>query len=1323
MASETRPKTTRDDADRGGTGDALGAKEAVVSVLEALASLKFTVVLFAMAIFIVLAGTFAQTKMDNWLAVDKYFRTAFAFVEFDIFYPRAFAPNRSDAPVEFFGLRGFIFPGGWLIGLLMCVNLLAAHGLRFKVQAKGERRWGGIGALAVGALTTWLVVASGDDSQGMQASMTEEFVNVLWYTLVGGLAAVILGAIYGCVRIDRKTQGVEWWTSLVVGLGLAGLFVYIIRDLDGLRLQKESMRILWQLIKGQFAACVLLLGCWMLFKKRSGIVLLHGGVGLLMFSELLVGLYAHESQMLINEGETKNYSEDVRAVELAFVDESNPEHDLQVVVSEDRLKAMKPITHPDLPFVIQPLEFHDNTAKSKALTAEERKEFGDDLRGVAKAITLPPAEPANGLEKEIDMAAVRVRLENVEGESLGTWLFGQRLEPQDVLVNGKSYETSLRYARKYHPYSVHLVDAEHTTYVGAPSTPKDYSSYVKIVDPETGFEADDIRIWMNNPLRYRGETLYQSGMDILRRSDGRPILDRETGEPRRYTVLQVVTNRGWMLPYVCCMIVMTGMLVQFVITLSRFQGRRAREAVRLAEESDEPPRLDVSVIAAPAVVLAVALLFVGLMARPASTKTDELPIHEFGSLPVTADGRVKPMDSLARNKLVVVTERETFKPAVADGEEGKEHNDITVAKRSKPAIKWLLDTATDGEKARSYPVFRIVNTDLLDRLDLARRPGFFRYSFDEIMANRRQLGELIEGTEDKDPKKLTTIQKKAVALYEDISAYYGLQLAFRNVEMAKSEGQTETEYIRSMVMAGNTLDRLAYVIPSAAGDGSWEPYSIAAARDWLRGYSAKHELTTHRGVAARVLADMKQDGSFDRAFGAGVDEIVLDQLSDDFASFLAAQNGGKLDREQARREVQDLLENPPERLRTQIELLERSRRSGAERLIDVQVIQELEDGFRRVLKFDFDAEPSPYYLGMKRILNAYGEDDAEEFSTAVAEYREILDAPPEGDAKPDEYVPAKTTFEAWFNGFAPFWVGQWLYLLAFVLAAAGWLGFSRPLNAASFWLVIFTLLLHTFAIVGRIYISGRPPVTNLYSSAVFIAWGCAVMGIILELVFRIGLGNAIAGIMGFVGLGIAHYLSRDGDTIAVMQAVLDTNIWLATHVVTVTMGYAATFLAGFFGLYYVLAGVLTRALSEDREKKVARMIYGTVCFAMFFSFVGTVLGGLWADDSWGRFWGWDPKENGALIIVLWNALVLHARWDGMVKNRGLAVLAILGNITTAWSWFGTNELGAGLHAYGFTEGVLMVLGLFVFSQLAVAGVGCLPKSVWQSRSDAEGATA
>jgi ABC-type transport system involved in cytochrome c biogenesis permease subunit len=181
-----------------------------------------------------------------------------------------------------------------------------------------------------------------------------------------------------------------------------------------------------------------------------------------------------------------------------------------------------------------------------------------------------------------------------------------------------------------------------------------------------------------------------------------------------------------------------------------------------------------------------------------------------------------------------------------------------------------------------------------------------------------------------------------------------------------------------------------------------------------------------------------------------------------------------------------------------------------------------------------------------------------------------------------------------------------------------------------------------------------------------------------------------------------------------MQAVLDSNFWLATHVVVVTTGYASTFLAGILALIYIFRGLLTRSLDRRTADALARMVYGIICFAALFSFVGTVLGGIWADQSWGRFWGWDPKENGALIIVLWNALILHARWGGFVRQRGLMILAVGGNIVTSWSWFGTNLLGVGLHSYGFTKSGFWWLSAFMASQLAVIAVANLPLGKWRS---------
>jgi ABC-type transport system involved in cytochrome c biogenesis permease subunit len=342
-----------------------------------------------------------------------------------------------------------------------------------------------------------------------------------------------------------------------------------------------------------------------------------------------------------------------------------------------------------------------------------------------------------------------------------------------------------------------------------------------------------------------------------------------------------------------------------------------------------------------------------------------------------------------------------------------------------------------------------------------------------------------------------------------------------------------------------------------------------------------------------------------------------------------------------------------------------------------------------------------------QMLVAYADNKPEEFNRTLTAYREKLQ-----QQMPDEVQ--RADFEAFFNDFAPFYHCSILYVLVFVLCCVGWATFTGPLNRAAFWLAAITLGVQTWALFARMYIQGRPPVTNLYSSAVFIGWGGLALALVLELIYRNGLCTLIAAVFGSLTMLIAHHLAGSGDTLEMMQAVLDTNFWLATHVTCVTLGYTATFVAGFFAIVFILLGLVTPALNRERFKSLSQIIYGVVCFATLLSFTGTVLGGIWADQSWGRFWGWDPKENGALLIVMWNALILHARWAGMVKQRGTAVLAVAGNIITGWSWFGTNQLGVGLHAYGFNNTLAFGLTIFWASQLACIALGLVPVRFWRS---------
>ena len=352
-------------------------------------------------------------------------------------------------------------------------------------------------------------------------------------------------------------------------------------------------------------------------------------------------------------------------------------------------------------------------------------------------------------------------------------------------------------------------------------------------------------------------------------------------------------------------------------------------------------------------------------------------------------------------------------------------------------------------------------------------------------------------------------------------------------------------------------------------------------------------------------------------------------------------------------------------------------------------------------------EIHPAVLAYARMADAYGQKKAAEFNQALIEYKNWL----AGKFTP-ELTKGKQEF--FYNHYAPFIKSISVYLIAFLFGCAYWINWSGWTRRTAFWLALLALVVHTTGLIFRMYLERRPPVTNLYSSAIFVGWGAVILGIILERIWKDGIGVVTASAVGVTTLIIAHNLSLGGDTMEMLRAVLDTNFWLATHVVVITLGYSAMFVAGFLAVIYVLRGVLTKTLNAGTSRALYRMVYGVICFATLFSFVGTILGGIWADQSWGRFWGWDPKENGALLIVIWCATILHARWGGMIRERGLMACAIFGNIITAFSWFGVNMLGVGLHSYGFMDKAFAWLMGFNVSQLILMGMALLPLRYWRS---------
>jgi hypothetical protein len=293
--------------------------------------------------------------------------------------------------------------------------------------------------------------------------------------------------------------------------------------------------------------------------KRSGILLIHAGLIVMLLGEFITGLAAIEGNMTIDEGTATNYVEHRRFFELAVVRPSATEKDKEdvTVVPESFLRKKALISNDDLPFDIQPVQYMVNSSLRNLKSGDDPSPA---TKGAGLAHAADERREGSGVDTEqaIDIASCYLQLLDKQGNDLGTYLFSAHLKPQEIEVGGKKYEVTLRFRRTYKPYSIHLIKFSFDRYMGT-STAKNYSSLVRVIDPERG-EGRQVLIRMNQPLRYRDDALYQQSFD-----------------PRTETttVLQVVRNPAWLMPYLSCGIVSLGMFVHFGISLNGFLRRRA----------------------------------------------------------------------------------------------------------------------------------------------------------------------------------------------------------------------------------------------------------------------------------------------------------------------------------------------------------------------------------------------------------------------------------------------------------------------------------------------------------------------------------------------------------------------------------------------------------------------------------------------------------------------------------------------------------------------------------------------------------------------------
>ena len=313
--------------------------------------------------------------------------------------------------------------------------------------------------------------------------------------------------------------------------------------------------------------------------------------------------------------------------------------------------------------------------------------------------------------------------------------------------------------------------------------------------------------------------------------------------------------------------------------------------------------------------------------------------------------------------------------------------------------------------------------------------------------------------------------------------------------------------------------------------------------------------------------------------------------------------------------------------------------------------------------------------------------------------------------------------EVRYNRLKPFRLAWFLYLLGFLVVLASFPLASRTAALAGLGLVVAGFLAHSWGMLLRMQITGRPPVTNMYESVVFVAWGAMLFALIFEAVYRSRYFLAAASAVSTICLILADNVPILDGSITPLVPVLRHNMWLTIHVLTITLGYAAFTLA--MGLGHVVLGLHFLAPAKAAlQKTLSLFLYRAIQVGTLLLAVGTLLGGVWASYSWGRFWGWDPKETWALIATLGYLAILHARLLGWVKDFGVAVGSLLGYLLVLMAWYGVNfVLGTGLHSYGFGSGGYAWVGGFVAFETAIIVAAMLGRRAEQARQRLDLSTA
>ena len=590
------------------------------------------------------------------------------------------------------------------------------------------------------------------------------------------------------------------------------------------------------------------------------------------------------------------------------------------------------------------------------------------------------------------------------------------------------------------------------------------------------------------------------------------------------------------------------------------------------------------------------LLISGLVVFFSWPKGDEL---FFARLPVLHAGRVKPLDTFAREHLLAFSGKTKF--STSTHTKGK-------------AIDWLAEVLFDPQTAYQRKIFKLPHPEMMDILNLKESKSRL-YSFTEISKALDTILPLLNKAQKQEEKEQSLLDKQLLNLYAQAHVYLNLSRSFSMIlplfftDIAPVEGMIPNKaytYLEMLKFRQNIKNKIKKIKKE-----SLETLS-AKERQWV--------LLSFR------LDQVAEDESND------LFKIIPPQWQDDKKKWHSPWGLIRMGR-------------------------------GTPLSADyLNHWQEMAQNYKTHKKISGESTYRSAMLLSKNFVQAF-----------VLQMEQI------------------------FNDMAFFSKSFFCYILAFLLLCTGAFFWKRLLFLGAFFALFLGLLLQMTGLLFRMVIMARPPVATLYESLVFVSFVIVLISLIMEKAHKEG----YALFTGSIGGALLTWISfkyKGPESMELLVPVLNTNFWLATHVICITTGYGFAILSSVLAHIYIFL----KCLGQKTKTSLTGLYKNiNICFfvALFFCLFGTILGGIWADQSWGRFWGWDPKENGALLIVIWLLVLLHGRQSRLFKEQGMALGLILSNITVALSWFGVNLLGVGLHSYGFATGPVYALLAFCGGEL------------------------